>query len=438
MIGMPSPDSPTRLWKPLLNESDAATALLTIREIADTLQAEIENMRQQAASPTQAQRFTAFQLGEGAAGIAVFFAYLHRTGMRPGAREIALEYLDIAVDALANQAMNSSLYSGFTGIGWAARHITELLGDSSSELTEELDTAIEKYVSHSPWKDDYDLISGLTGLGVYCLEQEGSAAAERALALIVERLDEMAERSDSEVCWFTPPEMLIDQQRKDYPEGYYNLGLAHGVPGIIALLGRSYHAGIARERGLWLLERAVNWLLRQRLPADKDSSFSGFSIPSRPAEDCRLAWCYGDGGLSAALMLAARSAGREAWEHEALEVARRAARRDPASCGVRDVCFCHGSAGLSHIFNRFFQATGEEIFSGAARYWLERTLQFREPGTGAAGYSVWTANDQLDIVFLGRLGIIEGIAGVGLTLLAATTSIEPAWDRIFQVDIPLR
>jgi hypothetical protein len=142
--------------------------------------------------------------------------------------------------------------------------------------------------------------------------------------------------------------------------------------------------------------------------------------------------------VSAALMLAARCTGNQSWEQEALSLARKAAERNRESCNVRDVCFCHGSAGLAHIFNRFYQATGEEVFSNAAVYWLERTLQFRKPGTGAAGYSVWTANDQMDIVSMGRSGIIEGISGVGLVLLAATTGEEPCWDRMFQVDIPLR
>jgi lantibiotic modifying enzyme len=422
----------------LLQESAATAALASIHEIADALEAEIEKIRQEAAVPAPPQHYTsAYQLGEGAAGIAVFFAYLHRTGVRP-ARQMAFDYLDIAIEALATQPMGPSLYSGFTGVGWAARHVTELMGESSGDLTEELDMALEKYVSQSPWKEDYDLISGLTGFGVYCLEQTGSAAARRALEQIVERLDELAERSGDEVRWFTRPEMLSDEQRKDHPDGYYNAGLAHGIPGIIALLGRSYHARIAREKSLSLLEGAVRWLLRQRLPAGRNSIFPGFVHPSGPTDDCRLAWCYGDGGVPAALMLAARCTDRKDWEAEALDIARAAAQREPERCGIRDVCFCHGAAGLAHIFNRFYQAAGDETFAGAARYWLERGLQFRKPGTGAAGYSVWTANDQLDIVFTGRMGIIEGISGVGLTLLAATTSLEPAWDRMFQVDIPPR
>jgi len=34
-------------------------------------------------------------------------------------------------------------------------------------------------------------------------------------------------------------------------------------------------------------------------------------------------------------------------------------------------------------------------------------------------------------------GFLNGIAGVGLAFLAATTSIEPAWDRILAAGLPV-
>jgi len=35
-----------------------------------------------------------------------------------------------------------------------------------------------------------------------------------------------------------------------------------------------------------------------------------------------------------------------------------------------------------------------------------------------------------------KLGLIQGIAGVGLVLLAAVSDLEPSWDRVFQTDVP--
>jgi len=35
-----------------------------------------------------------------------------------------------------------------------------------------------------------------------------------------------------------------------------------------------------------------------------------------------------------------------------------------------------------------------------------------------------------------KYGILIGIAGIGLSLLAATSAVEPCWDRILLLDIP--
>ena len=34
------------------------------------------------------------------------------------------------------------------------------------------------------------------------------------------------------------------------------------------------------------------------------------------------------------------------------------------------------------------------------------------------------------------IGLLVGIAGIGVSLIAATSALEPNWDRIFLLDIP--
>src|SRR5262245_42051645 len=133
-------------------------------------------------------------LAEGTAGIALFFAYLQAAHLATTGK-LAADWLAPAVDALADQPMTASLYSGFTGIAWATQRVTTLLGDSSTVLAGDIDIALETYLSHSPWNHDYDLIKGLVGIGVYCLERVNTPIAMRCLELIVERLSELAEPS---------------------------------------------------------------------------------------------------------------------------------------------------------------------------------------------------------------------------------------------------
>ncbi len=432
---MPSnPKIEVSLWEPVLRDHEAEGALQSLREIAEVLR----NPSQHSATDEEF-RGQSFSLGSGSAGLAVFFAYLEKSGIFSGFRQAAFDQMNHAIEAVASEFTRPALFGGFAGVAWAAEHVTKLFSESAEDLNSDLDSAVEQFVSVTPWKDDYDLISGLVGLGVYCLERNGAPVARHALELIVERLFETAERSQDNdiVTWFTPPDLLIPMQLERYPHGFYNLGLAHGVPGVIALLGRTVSAGIAKDKAKWLLDRAVAWMLKQRLPEAAVSCFGDtISQGVDTRQDCRLAWCYGDAGIAAALLLAARCTGTKSWEAAALDVAQRSARRAPEACGATDACVCHGSAGLAHIFNRFYQATRDELYADAARYWLDRTLQFRQPGKGAAGYLTWGMGANEAIELQPKIGLIQGVAGVGLVLLAMVSDLEPSWDRVFQTDVP--
>jgi hypothetical protein len=152
-----------------------------------------------------------------------------------------------------------------------------------------------------------------------------------------------------------------------------------------------------------------------------------------------LAWCYGDAGVASALMVAARCVKEAEWEREALVIARRGAVRNAETAGVKDGALCHGSAGLAHIFNRLFQATGEEQFLKAARYWVAQTLALRRSGEGIGGFSAYRpATNSLEEYWDNEVGILEGGAGIALALLAAATDVEPAWDHMLLVSIPQR
>jgi hypothetical protein len=309
---------------------------------------------------------------------------------------------------------------------------TSLPGDFSADF----DDALLAQLQAPPRSEDYDLGGGLTGFGLYALEHPLPEVRAALVRGVLRRLDAQARHTSHGVTWFTAPDRLYGHELEDFPHGFHNLGLAHGVPGVIALLGAACGAGVAADIARPLLDGAVAWLMEQRLPAGSPSHFGYWAGPDIKTEPARLAWCYGDLGLAAALLGAARCTGDMGWERAALEIARRAAARPPQESRVVDAGLCHGSAGAGHIFNRLYQASGEEAFAAAARFWFAHTLRLRQPQGGLAGFL------SLEPVGDGRTdwraepGLLTGAAGVGLALLAATTATEPAWDRSLLVAIP--
>src|SRR5262249_41487720 len=146
----------------------------------------------------------------------------------------------------------------------------------------------------------------------------------------------------------------------------------------------------------------------------------------------------GDLSVAAALLVAGRCAGLPAWEREGLAIARRAAGRPPEESGVRDAGLCHGAAGVGHLFNRMYQATGGPTLGAAARSWFRRTLAMRRPGRGVGGYQAFRPDLGADAAWVDDPGILTGAAGIALALLAAITPVEPAWDRSLLLSAPPR
>jgi len=195
------------------------------------------------------------------------------------------------------------------------------------------------------------------------------------------------------------------------------------------VLAQAAALDVAADTARKLLRGAVDWLLSRKLPADGESAFPDGWGPEAELLPARAAWCYGDPGIAATLWLAGRIAGEPAWEAEALELARRAAQRTPESGSIRDACLCHGAAGLGHIYNRLYQATGDPELLAAARTWMLRALDFQKPGRGVAGFVTWGPDAKSEMGWRSDPCLLTGAAGIALALLAATTPGEPAWDR---------
>jgi len=290
------------------------------------------------------------------------------------------------------------LFGGVAGAAWIAAHIA----DDVDELLAVVDAKlIDVLTSERPWRHHYDLISGLVGYGVYFADRETETATQ-GRALILDHLAQLAERRDGEVTWHTRVDLLPDHQREQFPAGCYDVGLAHGVAGVVALA--------AKLSATTLRDEAARWLLAQRI----DDRFKGRASDAYPA---RTAWCYGDPGVTLALWHGVLRGMPAPADLDAMTA--RWMQRSPHDAGVTDGGLCHGAAGLAHICNRLYHATGRAEYADAARVWIDHLFALHKPGEGIANF-------------------LEGAVGIGLALLAALTPIEPDWDKLLLCDLPVR
>lgn len=364
---------------------------------------------------------TDLSLAGGLSGLALLHAALDSVFPRAGHGARAERALGHAVGRLARRPIGPGLHTGLAGIGWVLAH---LLGgrDGGVDPCLAFDAALARALAPSTWPGSFDLIEGLVGLGVYALERMPHPSAEHLLASIVGHLGATARRRRPGVAWWSDPKWVPARWREE-PHPAWNLGVAHGAPGVIALLGRVAGAAVAastRDQARALLGKAVAWLLAQELPGSRAGACFARAVgPGLPRDPARLAWCCGDPGIAAALLVAARAVGERAWERQALRIGLRAASRPEESSGVACAGLCHGSAGVAHVFHRLYRATGEARFAQASRLWFARALATRAPRRGLAGFRVSQGP-----------AFLSGAAGVALALVAATTDAEADWDRV--------
>jgi len=425
---LPDDASIVTSWQPILSGP-----------LADEARAGVEALGRCLRRPSADEPLDPF-LANGCAGLALFYAYYaldrETAGESAAAEEhaeTALEFLSQAMEGFSTRS-SASLYDGLLGPPWVVEHLKGRLLDADEEdANEDVDVFLTEILAESPRRQlqNFDLMQGIVGAGVYALERLPRPAAVEILERVVQELVARAVEVDGGVTWWTDPELLSPEAQAEVPRGCYNLGVPHGQPGMIAFLALADAAGVTGATRAFL-DRAVAYLLQARIPGTAD--FPSWLEPGGAARSvARSAWCYGNPGIAATLRVAARAVGEAAWERLAVELALGSAARPIEQTGVRDASLCHGSAGLGHQYNRLYQATGEERLADAARYWFRRALDDRQEGESVAGFLTlgYRSDGQVDMVE--SPGFLSGAAGIGLTLLAAVSPVAPDWDRVLLI-----
>jgi hypothetical protein len=339
--------------------------------------------------------------------------------------------LAAGIAGIAQRAV-SGLYGGAARIAFAVGHLSA--GDDADLACAMIESSLLQFLEQPT--ESYDLISGVVGIAVPVLQRiadgRPSPSSEPIARSILGHLERLARTQPTGLAWPTPPTALPPWQRELAPDGYINLGLAHGVPGVVAILARYIAAGVEVPRARRLLDGAVSYLQSVADPT-VGARYQPWLPVSGARTPPRVAWCYGDLGVAVALMSAANATGRSDWRAEALALAHGMAARPFETSKVIDAGLCHGAAGVAHLFNRLSQATGDAELARAADAWFDRTLAMRSADP-IAGFPRGLPVDGV-MTWEPAADLLTGATGVALALHAAISPIEPAWDQLLLADL---
>jgi lantibiotic modifying enzyme len=358
----------------------------------------------------------------GLAGQALFLYHYGRTFSSD--RHENLGFLTLRrIMSLIEEGFNVPSYAaGFAGIRSTLHYMASvgMIGKQEGDALEGTVSFLKDY-SHERFRaGDYDLFHG--GMGMYVEakgerrkkkdKEEGERRKEEGLE---EYLMNIARERDDKIFWESR------NPKTGVPE--INLGFAHGMPSILLMLSRE-HLGSSNQ----LIEKGMDYLLSCRLEKSANGSlFPHRIIDGKPDQPGRLAWCYGDPGVGAAVWQIGMNCGNDDWKGEGLKILRAAASRKTAKINrVHDACLCHGTAGLAVIFFKMGLVTGHDELLDSADHWMRATLDHGNNQGAPAGYLFLTTGNR----YVSNHSFLEGIAGTGLAILTLLEPDNLGWEKL--------
>ena len=357
----------------------------------------------------------------GVAGHLLFLFQAHRANSQWVDEAVFAHKLDQLQEGLTEQSFELS--NGLAGQAWLLEYLNQADQQQyDAQLLEDVDQLFIQVLSQRPWHGEIESVLGIAGYAPYTARRARYSEQNTLWQAIVSGLESTATHfEDGQISWSQPKESVyrFNQDTPDTPE--YNLGLAHGVPGILAALIPALQDDTVSERVKVLLEGGCDWLLAQQQRDNEHDSCFGSCLHTN-AHSSRLGWCYGDLTIALTLARVGLAIDRPSYVERALEIALHSTHRDAQSAQINDAGLCHGSAGLITIYQLLDKLMPHPQLAQAAQTWLDYTLaQYEQRGLAAlASFNGLTKEYEQDF------GFLMGYSGIGLALLGMLSS-DPDW-----------
>jgi len=372
----------------------------------------------------------------GDAGLAILYGYFDRCFPGSGWDKVAHQAILRATQS-AGPGQPIGLFAGLAGLAYATWYLshgeTRYLRARNSIEDALIPQAAAFAQTLAPKSgmavEEFDAVSGISGVAAYLLCRTSEDRARQALESILGALVAVLSSDEPAPKWHTPADLISARQMiGKYPEGNLNCGLAHGLPGMLSVLALACSHGIETPGQREALHRWAYWLKARQMPDPWGGAWpAAVSVGSTPGPvPAPAGWCYGNPGVARTLWLAGNALDDACLRETALEAIRAVYRRPVSRRGISSPTFCHGVSGLLHITLRFANDASMPDFADAADALLGQLLKsFVEDSV--FGFRAYDSEARL----VDNPGLLDGAAGVALVLLALTSDQDPTWDRIF-------
>lgn len=212
-----------------------------------------------------------------------------------------------------------------------------------------------------------------------------------------------------------------------------NLGLAHGMTGIIKvlLLLQKKSTIKSTKYDCASLIYGVSIFFKEVALKNSEIVYPYFYLPGnfedKNRRDTRLAWCYGD--LSNAVILL--QVGKEIQDGSLIQfsneiIKKTLKRKLPQNTRVEDAGLCHGSSGVFYLYDLLKLYSDDREIKDASTYWLNETFNDFEKYSDKNRYRKFNPIEKSYEI---DYSLLEGSSGIGMSLISYLTG-DRYWDYL--------
>lgn len=394
-------------------------------------------------------------LSSGYSGICLLLGELDQVNPEGGWDLVALEYLKCIQKYMQGENfIPISLFEGMSGIIMGANSCSRN-GTRYQKFLKQLNTfLLDVYpsflqdslsrIGKNVRMEDYDVIGGWSGIGRSLLSFSNYPETEKALKDILNyavHLSRQTEINNHLVpSWYIPKENLfLSQEKLSNPNGNFNCGVAHGIPGVLAFLSIATKHQVIVPGQLEAIERITSWLIQwiqtyQGIVFMPNTITWDDSVSNKYTQGFqhRDAWCYGSPGVARTIWLAGDACQREDWKRQALSLFKSTFQRSKELWRVTSPTFCHGYAGLLSLTQEMWRESGDKTLEINRNKLIEDILACFDPEAPFHFYDhdLNFAREQIEDNT--KVGLLEGTSGIILSLLS-TVHAGGRWQQAFLI-----
>lgn len=370
--------------------------------------------------------YSAGSLYAGAPGIFLFRLYYQRFLDEPN-ETLEENLIELISDQIQKAINATSFCNGIVGFAWFIDHLkAEGFVDLDDDLLADFDEVAFETAKADFENQNHDFMHGALGNMFYlACRYERAESSKQYMAPLFDLLLKASSEDKNGIYWIETPIMLDDTE---VGQEIINLHLSHGQASKIMVLTKMVAAGFDAAKPA--LQKAINYLMAQELVNQEDAVIPSRIINGEPEGYAHLGWCRGNISVAVVLHAAAEVLKDETLKKRAIEIGLHTLRHSASnsSAKITDFAFCHGIMGLSHLYNRLYQSTGQIEFKKQADLWLSRALTEAVFEDGIAGFKSWNTVAK---EWVNDFSMLSGAAGIGLCLLGHLSAEKMNWDSCF-------